>query len=139
MDIKRILRNYNFEKMPFFRCHEEYFAALEDLENLWKKFEPCTIGARLTIIYDKKYHTTTCTSDDDKKTVIFSILVRFPSLLADYSKFEENFQKLRTQPSSNTAPQKRSHFRVVRGFVLHSGNSPKRIKFPENLGSSCDT
>ena len=139
MDIKKILRNYNFEKMPFFRSHEEYFAALEELENLWKKFESCTIEARLTIIHNKKYHTTSCTPDDDRKTVIFSVLVRFPSLLEEYSKFEENFQKLTTQPSSNTALQQRSHFRVVRGFVLHSGNSPKRIKFPENVRSSCDT
>ena len=37
MDVKRILRSYGFESMPLFRSHEEYFAALEDLENLWKK------------------------------------------------------------------------------------------------------
>ena len=30
MDIKRILRSYDFESMPPFRTHEEYFAALED-------------------------------------------------------------------------------------------------------------
>ena len=106
MDIKKILRNYNLEKMPFFRSHEEYFAALEDLENLWKKFESCTIEARLTIIHNKKYYPTSCTSDDNRTTVIFSILVRFLSLLEEYSKIEENFQKLTTQPSSNTAPQK---------------------------------
>ena len=32
-DIKRILRSYDFES----RSYEEYFAALEDLENRWKK------------------------------------------------------------------------------------------------------
>ena len=36
MDIKSILRSYDFESMPLFRSHEEYFAALENLENLWK-------------------------------------------------------------------------------------------------------
>ena len=33
MDIKRILRSYDFESMPLFRSHQEYFAALEDMEN----------------------------------------------------------------------------------------------------------
>ena len=37
MDIKRILRSYDFESMPLFRSRQEYFAALENLENLWKK------------------------------------------------------------------------------------------------------
>ena len=35
-DIKSIFPSYGFESMPLFKSHEEYFAALEDLENLWK-------------------------------------------------------------------------------------------------------
>ena len=75
--------------MPLFRSHEEYFAALEDLENLWKKLESCKIEARLTTIYDKSDHTTSCIFDDDRKTVISSILERFPGLLEGNSKFEK--------------------------------------------------
>ena len=126
MDIKRILRSYDFESMPLFRSHEEYFAALEDLENLWKKLESCRNETKLTTIHKKIDHITSSTSDDNRKTVISSILERFPSLLEENSKIEENFQKLSTEPSSNNALQKRSHFRVVRGCVLHSGNFPKK-------------
>ena len=132
MDIKSILRSYDFESMPLFRSHEEYFAALENLENLWKKFESCRNETKLTTIHDKIDHTTSSTSDDNRKTVISSILERFPSLL------EENFQKLSTEPSSNNALQKRSH-RVVRGCVLHSGKFPKRMRFDENVRCSCDS
>ena len=41
MDIKKILRSYDFENMPLFRSHEKYFAALENLENMWQKHESC--------------------------------------------------------------------------------------------------
>ena len=114
MDIKRILRSYNFESLPLLWSHEEYFAALEDLGNLWKKLESCRNETKLTIIHDKIDHTTSSTSDDNRKTVISSILERFPSLLEENSKIEENFQKFSIEPPSNNALQKRSHFRVVR-------------------------
>ena len=74
MDIKRNLRSYGFENVPLFRSHEEYFAALEDLENLWKKLETCRIETKLTTIHNKIDHTTSSTSDDNRKTVISSIL-----------------------------------------------------------------
>ena len=137
MDIKSILRSYDFESMPIFRSHEEYFADLEDLENLWKKLESCRNETKLTTIYDKIDHTTSSTSDDNRKTVISSIIERFPSLLEENSKVEENFQKFSTESSSNNALQKRSH-RVVRGCVLHSGNFPKRMRLDENLRCLCD-
>ena len=137
MDTKRILRCYDFESMPLFRSQEEYFAALEDLENLWKKLESCRNETNLTTIHDKIGHNTSSTYDDNRKTVISSILGRFPSLLEENSKIEENFQKFSTEPSSNNALQKRSH-RVVRGCVLHSGNFPKRMRFDENVKCSCD-
>ena len=137
MDIKRILRSYDFESMPLFRSHEEYFAALEDLENLWKKLESCRNEIKLITIHDKIDHITSSTSDDNRKTVISSILERFPSLLEENSKIEENFQKFSTEPSSNNALQKRSH-RVVGGCVLHSGNFPKRMRFDENVRCSCE-
>ena len=86
MDIKRISRSYDFESMPLFRSHEEYFAALEDLENLWKQLESCRNEIKLTTIHDKIDHTTSSTSDDNRKTVISSILERFPSLLEENSK-----------------------------------------------------
>ena len=123
--IKSILRSYDFESMPLFRSHEEYFVALEDLENLWKKLESCRVESKLTTIHDSFDHTTSSTSDDNRKTVIFSILERFPNLLEENSKIEKNFQKFSTEPSSSNALQKRSH-RVVRGCVLHSGNFPKK-------------
>ena len=41
MDIKKILRSYDFESMLLFRRHEKYFAALEKLENMWQKHESC--------------------------------------------------------------------------------------------------
>ena len=135
MDIKRILRSYDFESMPLFKSHEEYFAALEDLENLWKKLESCRNEIKLTTIHDKIDHTT---SDDNRKTVISSILERFPSLLEANSTIEEKFEKFSTEPSPNNALQKRSH-RVVRGCVLHSGNFPKRMRFDENVRCSCDS
>ena len=138
MDTKRILRSYDFESMPLFRSQEEYFAALEDLENLWKKIESCRNETKLTTIYDKIGHTTSSTSDDNRKTVISSILERFSSLLEENSKNEENFQKISTEPSSNNVLQKRRPFRVVRGCVLHSGNFPKRVRFDENVRCSCD-
>ena len=137
MDIKRILRSYDFESMPLFRSHEEYFAALEDLENLWKKFKSCRNEMKLTTIHDKINHTTSSTTDDNRKTVISSILERFPSLLEVNSTIEENFQKFSTEPSSNNALQKRSH-RAVGGCVLHSGNFPKRMRFDETVMCSCD-
>ena len=137
MDIKRILRSYDSESMPLFRSHEEYFAALEDLENLWKQLESCRNEIKLTTIHDKIDHTTSCTSDDNRKTVISSILERFPSVLEETSKIEENYQKFTTEPSSNNALQKWSH-RVVRGCVLHSGNFPKRMRFDEYVRCSCD-
>ena len=127
MEIKSILRSYDFESMPLFRSDEEYFAALEDLENLWKKFESCSNETKLTTIHAKIDHTTSSTSDDNRKTVISSILERFSSLLEENSKSEENFRKISTEPSSNNVPQKRRHFLIVRGCVLHSGNFPKRI------------
>ena len=65
MDIKRILRSYDFDSMSLFRSHEEYFAALEDLENLWKKLESCRNEIKLTTIHDKIDHTTSSTSDDN--------------------------------------------------------------------------
>ena len=140
MDIKKILRNYNFESMPIFRSHGEYFSVLGDLEALSKKIRNTHNWSQtLTIIHNKSDHTTSCTSDDDRKTVIFSILEQVLSLLEENSKFEENFQKLRTEPSSNNAPQKRSHFFVVQGCVLHSGNFPKRMRFAEKVRCSCDT
>ena len=83
MDIKSILRSYDFESMSLFRSHEEYFAALEDLENLWKKFESFRNETKLTTIHDKIDHTISSTSDDNRKTVISSILERFPSLLEE--------------------------------------------------------
>ena len=137
MEIKIILRSYDFESIPLFRSHEEYFAALEELENLWKKLESCRNEIKLTTIHDNIDHTTSSTSDDNRKTVISSILERFPSLLEENSKIEENFQKFSTEPSSNNALQKRSH-RLVRGCVLHSGNFPKRMRFDENVRCSCD-
>ena len=123
--------------MPLFRSHEEYYTALEDSENLWKKLESCRIETKLTTIHDKTDHTTSFTPDDNRKTVISSILERFLSLLEENSKIEENFQKLRTEPLANNALQKRSHFRVVRGCVLHSGNFPKRMRLDENVRCSC--
>ena len=126
MDIKWILRSYDFESIPLFRSHSEYFATLEDLENLWKKLDSCRIETKVTTIHDKIVPTTSSTSDDSRKTVISYILKRFPSLLEDNSKIEENFQKLSTEPSSNNALHKRSLFRVVRECVLHSRNFPKR-------------
>ena len=138
MDIKSILRSYDFESIPLFRSHEDYFAALEDLENLWKKLESCRNETKLTTIHNKIDHTTSSTSDDNRKTVISSILERFPNLLEENSKIEENFQKFSTEPSSNNALQKRSH-RVVGGCVLHSGNfSKKRMRFDESVRCSCD-
>ena len=83
MDIKKILCSYDFESMPLFRSHEEYIAALEDLENQWKKLESCRIETKLTTIHDKIDQTTSSTSDDNKKTVISSILERLPSLLEE--------------------------------------------------------
>ena len=138
MDIKKILRSYDFESMPLFRRHEKYFAALEKLENMWQKHESCITEAKLTTIHDKVDQTTSSTSDDNRKTVISSILARFPSLLEKNSKIEENFQTLSTQPSPSNALKKRSHFLVVRGCVLHSGNFPKRMRFDENVRCSCD-
>ena len=138
MDIKRILPSYDFESMPLFRSQEEYFAALEYLENLWKKLQSCRIETKPTTIHDTIDHTTSSTTDDNRKTVISSILERFPSLLHENSKIEENFQKLSTERSSNNALQKRSRFHVVRGCVLHSGNFPKRVRFDENVSCSCD-
>ena len=138
MDIKRILCSYDFESMPLFSSHEEYVAALEDLENLWKKLESCRIETKLTTIRDKIDQTTSSTSDDNRKSVISSILERFPSLLEENSKIEENFQKFSTESSSSNALQKRRHFRIVRGCVLHSRNFPKRMKFNENVRCSCD-
>ena len=138
MDIKRVLRSYDFESMPLFRIHEEYFAELEVLENLWKKLKSCRVEAKLTTIHDKVDHTTSSTSDDNRKTVISSILERFPSLLAENSKIEENSQKFSTDPSSNNVLEKKSHFRVVRGCVLHSGNFPKRMRFNETVRCSCN-
>ena len=138
MDIKRILRSYDFESMPLFRSHEEYFAALEGLENMWKKLESCRIETKLTTIHDKIDHTTSSTPDDNRKTVISSILERFPSLPEENSKIEENFQKLSTEPSANNALRKRSQSRVVGGCVIHSGNFPKRMRFDENVRCSCD-
>ena len=138
MDIKRILRSYDFESMPLFRSHEEYFAALEDLENMWKKLESCRIETKLTTIHDKIDHTTSSTPDDNRKTVISSILERFPSLLEENSKIEENFEKLSTEPSANNALRKRSTSRVVGGCVIHIGNFPKRMRFDENARCSCD-
>ena len=135
MDIKSFLRSYDFESMPLFRSHEEYFAALENLDNLWKKFEPCRIETKLTTIHDKSDNTT---SDDNRKTVISSILERFPSLLEENSKTEENFQKLSTEPSANNALRKRSQSRVVGGCVIHSRNFPKRMRFDGNVRCSCD-
>ena len=101
--------------MPLFRSHEEYLAALEDSENLWKKLESCRKETKLTTIHDKIDHTTSSTFDDNRKTLISSILERFPSLLEENSKIEENFQKFSTEPLSTNALQKRSHFRVARG------------------------
>ena len=138
MDIKRILLSYDFESMPLFRSQEEYLAALEDLENLWQKLESYRIETKLTTIHDKIDHTTSSTSDDNRKTAISSILERFPSLLEENSKTEENFQKINIELSSNNGLQKRSHFRVVRGCVLHSGKFPKRMRFVENVRCSCD-
>ena len=138
MHIKRILRSYGFESMPLFWSHEEYSAVLEDLENLWKTLESCSNETKLTTIHQKTDHTTSSTSDDNRKTVISSILERFPSLLEENSKIEENFLKFSTGPLSNNALQKRSHFRAVRGCVLHSGNFPKRMRFDENVNCSCD-
>ena len=138
MDIKKILRSYDFESTPLFRSHEEYFAALENLENMWQKHESCITEAKLTTIHDKIDHTTSSTSDDNRKTVISSILERFPSLLEKNSKIEENVLKLSTEPSPNNALKKRSHFRVVRGCVLHSGKFPKKMRFDENVRCSCD-
>ena len=135
MDMKRILRSYDFESMPLFRSHEEYFAALEDSEKLWKKSESCRIETKLTTIHDKSDHTT---SDDNRKTLISSILERFPSLLEENSKMEENFQKISTEPPTNNALRKRSQSRVVGGYVLHSGNFPKRMRYNENVRCSCD-
>ena len=112
MDTKRTLRSYDFESMPLFRSHEQYFSALEDLENLWKTLESCRIETKLTTIHDKIDHTTSSTSDDNRKTVLSSILERFPSLLEENSKIEENFQKPSTEPSFNNALQKRSQFGV---------------------------
>ena len=74
MDIMRILRSYDFESTPLFMSHEEYFAALEDLKNLWKKLESCRNEINLATIHDKIDHTTSSTSDDNRKTVISSIL-----------------------------------------------------------------
>ena len=138
MDIKRILRSYDFESTPLFRSHEEYFAALEGLENMWKKLESCRIETKLTTIHDKIDHTTSSTTDDNRKTAISSILERFPSLLEENSKIEENFQKLSTEPSANNALRKRSQSRVVGGCVIHSGNFPKRMRFDEIVRCSCD-
>ena len=67
MDIKRILRRYDFEIMPLFISHEEYFAVLEDLESLWRKLEACRIEAKLSTIYDKLDHTTSSTSDENRR------------------------------------------------------------------------
>ena len=53
MDIKRILHSYDFESMPLFKSHEEYFSALEDLENMWKNLESCRNETKLTTIHDK--------------------------------------------------------------------------------------
>ena len=128
MDIKRILRSYDFESMPLFRSHEEYFAALEDLENMWKKLESCRIETKLNTIHDKIYHTTSSTPDDNRKTVISSILERFPSLLEENSKIEENFEKLSTEPSANNALRKRSQSRVVGRCVIHSGTITARTE-----------
>ena len=86
MHIKRILRSYDFDSLPLFRRHEEYFAALEDLENMWKKLESCRSEIKLTTIHDKIDHTTSSTSDGNRKTVISSILERFPRLLEENSK-----------------------------------------------------
>ena len=77
-------------------------------------------------------------SMDIKKTVKSAILERFPSLFEENSKNEENVQKLSTEPSSNNALQKRSHFRFVRGSVPHSGIFPKRMRFDKNVRCSCD-
>ena len=134
MDIKRILRSYEFESMPLFKSREEYFAAIEDLENLWKKLESCRNEIKLNNIHDKIHHTTSSKSDDNRKTVIYSILERFPSLLEANSTIEENFKKFSTEPSPNNALQKKSH-PVVRGCVLHF---PKRMRFDENVRCSCD-
>ena len=94
MDIKKILRSYDFESMPLFRSHEEYFAALENLENMWQKHESCITEAKLTTIHDKIDHTTSSTSDDNRKTVISSILERFPSLLEKTSKLKKTSRNL---------------------------------------------
>ena len=124
--------------MPLFRTLEKYFSALEDLENLWKKLKSCRVEAKLTTIDDKVDHTTLSTSDDNRKTVISSILERFPCLLEENSKIEENSQKVSTDPSSNNALEKKCLFRVVRGCVLHSGKFPKRMRFDETVRCSCN-
>ena len=103
-----------------------------------KKLESCRIETKLTTIHDKIDHTTSSTPDDNRKTVISSILERFPSLLEENSKIEENFQKLSTEPSANNALRKRSQSRVVGGCVIHSGKFPKRMRFDENVRCSCD-
>ena len=94
MDIKRILRSCNFECMPLISSHEENFAASEDLKFLWKKIESSRIEAKLTIIHNKNDHTTSCTSDDDRKTVIYSILDRFPSILEENQSLKKNSRNL---------------------------------------------
>ena len=94
MDTKRILRSYDFESMPLFRSQEEYFAALEDLENLWKKLESCRNETKLTTIHNKIDHTTSSTFDDNRMTVISSILERFPSLLKKTQKMKKTSRKL---------------------------------------------
>ena len=125
MDIKRVLRSYDFISMPLCRSQEEYFAALEYLENLWKKLESCRIETKLNSIHDKIDHTTPSTSDDNRKTVISSILERFPSLREENSKIEENSQKLSIEPSSNNALQKRSHFRLFEDVYFTVENFQK--------------
>ena len=90
-----------------------------------EKAQACRNEAKLTTIHDKVDHTTSSTTDDNRKTVKSSILERFLGLLEENSKIEENCQKLSTDTSSNNALEKKSHFRVVRGCVLHSGKFPK--------------
>ena len=90
-DIKAILCNYDFECMSLFRSHEEYFADLDDLVNLRKNLQSCRTEAKLTTIHDKSDLTPSCTSDNDRKTVISFILEQFLGLLEENSKLEENF------------------------------------------------
>ena len=140
-DIQRILRSYDFESMPLCKSHEENFAASEDLENLRKKLESCRIETKLTTIHDKNDHTKSSTSDDNRKTVISSILEQFNSLLEENSVFDENFSKLGTEPSSNNALQcltEEKPFRCCPRMCTSQWKFSNRMRLAESLRSSCD-